>query len=94
MDSLWERHQIKAIRQAVSEGRLNAEKIHQAMLDEISKELDKPLDGVDMDYVNACDKLLTELNSSRAAAVENHYASNLIAIRRKLRSASKYHITS
>jgi len=94
MDSLWERHQIQAIRQAVSEGRLDAEKIHQAMLDEISKELDKPLEEVDMDYVNACDRLLTELNRSRAAAIESHYASNLIAIRRKLELASRHRTTA
>lgn len=94
MDSLWERHLIQAIRQAISEGRLDAEKVHQAMLNEISKELDKPFEEVDMDYVNACDKLLTELNRSRAAAAENHYASNLIAIRRKLLLASKHRITA
>lgn len=94
MDSLWERHQIQAIRQAISEGRLDAEKVHQAMLDEISKELDKSLGEVNMDYVNACDKLLTELNHSRAAAAESHYASNLTAIRRRLRFASRRRITA
>ncbi len=94
MDSLWERHQIQAIRQAISEGRLDAKKVHQAMLDEISKELDKPLGEVNMDYVNACDKLLTELNHSRAAAAESHYASNLTAIRRRLRFASRCRITA
>lgn len=84
MDSLWKRHQIQAIRQAVSESTLDAETVHQVMLDEISKELDKPLKEVDMNYVNACDKLLAELNYSRAAVIESHYTSNLTAIHGKL----------
>jgi len=63
---------------------LDAETVHQVMLEEISKELDKPLKEVDMNYVNACDKLLAEINHGRAAAVESHYTSNLTAIHDKL----------
>ena len=54
IDSSLGQHQIQmaAIRQAISDGRLNAATLHQIMLDEISKELEKPLKEVDMDYVN------------------------------------------
>lgn len=95
IDSSVGQHQIQvaAIRQAISGGTLDAETIHQTMLDEISKELDKPLKEVDMDYVNACDKLLELLNRDRAARVESLYASNLVAIRKKLHRFERHKAT-
>lgn len=86
-DSSLERPQIQleAIKEKIMSGTLDVNTIHQAMLTEITKELEKPLEEVDMDYVNACQALLTSLNSSRAAAIESHYDSNLEAIRRRLR---------
>lgn len=76
--------QIDAIKQAILNGTLDAQAIHQTLLAEISLELDKPFEEVDMDYVNACEELLVALNRSRAAAVASHYDSNLEAIRKRL----------
>lgn len=81
IDSSLGQHQIQmaAIRQAISDGRLNAATLHQIMLDEISKELEKPLKEVDMDYVNTCDHLLELLNRDRNCMVDSFYDRNLIA---------------
>ena len=92
IDSSLGQHQIQmaAIRQAISDGRLNAATLHQIMLDEISKELEKPLKEVDMDYVNTCDHLLELLNRDRNCMVDSFYDRNLIAIRKKMRRNKWY----
>lgn len=76
--------QIDAIKQAIINGTLDAQAIHQTLLAEITLELDKPFEEVDMSYVNACEELLMSLNHSRAAAIVSHYDSNLQAIRKRL----------
>ncbi len=76
--------QLEAIRQAISEGRLTAQQIHNILLEEISKELCKPKEEVDTEYIGACQELLESLNRSRAAAVSSHYEKNLQAIQNKL----------
>lgn len=81
--------QIDAIKQAIINGTLDAQAIHQTLLAEITLELDKPFEEVDMSYVNACEELLILLNHSRAAAVVSHYDSNLQAIRKRLH---KWHV--
>ena len=81
-------NQLKAIKKAISDGTLDAEAIHQTMLAEISRELNKPAKEVDMHYVDACEKLLTLLNSNRASAVKSHYDRNLAAIHKRLRQHS------
>lgn len=81
-------NQIEAIRHAILNCTLDAQTIHQTMLDEIKKELDKPLDETDMNYVNACLELLMLLNRERAASIGIHFGSSLEAIRRKLRRRS------
>ena len=75
---------LEAIRQAISEGRLTAQQIHNILLDEITNELNKPHEEVNTDYINACRELLESLNSSRAAAVTSHYEKNLQAIQDRL----------
>lgn len=77
--------QLEAIKEAISNGRLDAETIHQTMLAQIMNELEKPVEEVDMDFVNACEELLTALNRGRATSVESHYSRNLEVIRSKLR---------
>lgn len=74
---------LEAIRQAISEGRYSAQQIHNILLKEISKELNKPTKEVDMEYVNACQALLDELNQTRAAQAPSHYAQNLNALQKK-----------
>lgn len=81
--------QIDAIKQAIINGTLDAQAIHQTLLAEITLELDKPFEEVDMSYVNACEELLMSLNHSRAAAIVSHYDSNLQAIRKRLH---KWHV--
>lgn len=76
--------QIDAIKQAIINRTLDAQTIHQTLLAEITLELDKPFEEVDMKYVNACEELLVSLNRNRAAAVVSHYDSNLKAIRKRL----------
>lgn len=76
--------QLEAIRQAISEGRLTAQQMHNILLEEISKELCKTQEEVDTEYVSACQELLESLNRSRAAAVSSHYEKNLQAIQNKL----------
>lgn len=78
--------QIEAIRQSISSGDLSAQQIHDTLLTEISAELSKSQEEVDIDYVNACQEFLMELNSSRVAAARNHYEQNLTAVRRRLQS--------
>lgn len=78
--------QIEAIHQAISSGDLTAQQIHDTLLAEITAELSKSQEEVDIDYVNACQEFLMELNRSRAAATPSHYEQNLAAVRRKLHS--------
>lgn len=92
IDSSLGQHQIQmaAIRQAISDGRLNAATLHQIMLDEISKELEKPMKEVDMDYVNTCDHLLELLNRDRNCMVDSFHDRNLTAIRKRMRRYKWY----
>lgn len=76
--------QLEAIRQAISDGRLTAQQIHSILLEEISKELNKPKEEVDTEYISACHELLGALNRSRAAAAISHYEANLQAIQNKM----------
>ena len=78
--------QIEAIRQSISNGDLTAQQIHDIMLAEITAELSKPQEEVNIDYVNACQALLMELNSSRAAVTSSHYDQNLTAVRKRFQS--------
>lgn len=75
--------QIEAIHQSISNGDLTAQQIHDVMLAEITTELSKPQEEVDIDYVNACQALLMELNIPRAAVTPSHYEQNLTAVRKK-----------
>ena len=76
---------LEAIRQAISDGRLTAQQIHNILLEEMTNELNKPQEEVDINYINACQDLLESLNSSRAAAVASHYEKNLQAVLKKIR---------
>lgn len=78
--------QIEAIRQSISSGDLTAQQIHDTLLTEITAELSKSQEEVDIDYVNVCQEFLMELNRSRAAAVPSHYEQNLTAVRRRFHS--------
>lgn len=74
--------QIEAIRQSIASGDLTAQQIHNTLLSEITAELSKSQEEVDIDYVNACQEFLMELNSSRVDATQSHYEQNLAAIRK------------
>lgn len=82
-------NQIRAIKDAISSGTLDAQTIHNALLAEISLELNKPIEEIDVEYVNACEDLLILLNRDRAASVESHYFSNLNVIRQKLKHRAR-----
>ena len=88
-DSSTERppKKIEAIRQAISDGKLDAQSMHSTLLMEIRRELQSK--EVDMEYVNACEELLGLLNRDRASTVASHYDSNLQAIRKKMHSKPK-----
>ena len=78
-------NQIEVIYRAVSDGTLTAQQIHNLLLSEMAKELEQPAEEVDMEYVNACEVLLSSLNHVREAELTSHYVSNLAAIQKKLR---------
>lgn len=82
-------NQIEVISRVISDGTLTARQIHMQLLSEITKEIEHPAEEVDMEYVNACETLLSSLNRDREAVLSSHYASNLAAIRKKLQSCPK-----
>lgn len=70
-DSLEARpNQREVNTKAIQDGILDAQTISQTVLDEISKELDKPLDDMDLRYVNVCEKLLALINHERGAMID------------------------
>lgn len=75
--------QIEAIRQSIASGDLTAQQIHNTLLSEITAELSKSQEEVDIDYVNACQEFLMELNSNRVDTTQSHYEQNLTSIRKK-----------
>lgn len=79
---------LKAIHEAISDGRLTAEQIHKSLLEEITKELNKPQEEVDIVYVNACQDFLFELNCTRNRDTPSHYTENLLVIRERICSHS------
>lgn len=86
--------QTEAMRQSISSGNLTAQQIHDTLLTEITVELSKPQEEVDIDYVNICQDFLMELNSNRAASTPSHYEQNLTAVRRKFQSRFSFgHLT-
>lgn len=88
-DSFSERppKNIEAIRQAITDGTLDAETMHRTLLTEMNHELRN--EEVDTEYVNACEELLDLLNRDRASAVASHYNSNLEAIHQKIEKEKK-----
>lgn len=88
-DSFAERpsENIEAIRQAITDGTLDAETMHRTPLAEMHRELRN--EEVDLEYVNACEELLGLLNRDRASAVVSHYCSNLEAIHQRMKKETK-----
>lgn len=81
--------QITAIKTAVSNGTFDAKFIRQLLLDEISRELNKPLEEVDVDYVNACDELLEQITCVGDALSDSHYTRNRTTLRARLHAAKR-----
>jgi len=79
------RIQLEAIKNGLLNGTISPAEIHRILLSEIQKELNKPVEQIDMTYVSECEKLLEVLNHSRSLALESHYDSNYLIIQKKLR---------
>ncbi len=77
---------MEEIRRAIRDGKLTAGDAQKALQDEIERELNQKPENIDMDVVNACEALLTELSGADEAL---HTEENRFAIRRQMRAAEK-----
>ncbi len=77
---------MEEIRRAIRDGKLTAGDAQKALQDEIERELNQKPENIDMDVVNACEALLTELSGADEAL---HTEENRFAIRRQMRGAEK-----
>ena len=77
---------MEQIRRAVKAGKLTADGARKALEDEMERELSQKPEDIDMDVVNACEALLTELSGADEAL---HTEENRFAIRRQMRAAEK-----
>ena len=77
---------MEAIRRAIRDRKLTAGDAQKALQDEIERELNQKPENIDMDVVNACEALLTELSGADEAL---HTEENRFAIRRQMRAAEK-----
>ena len=75
---------LEAIRNRVRKGTIDAQSMHNMLICELEQELNKSEEEVDMEYVAACDKLLTLLNQSREQSMDSHFEKNLTAIRNQM----------
>ena len=73
---------MEQIRRAVKAGKLTADGARKALEDEMERELSQKPEDIDMDVVNACETLLTELSGADEAL---HTEENRAAIRRQMR---------
>lgn len=73
---------MEQIRRAVKAGKLTADGARKALEDEMERELSQKPEDIDMDVVNACEALLTELSGADEAL---HTEENRAAIRRQMR---------
>lgn len=87
------RIQLEAIKNGLLNGTISPAEIHRILLSEIQKELNKPVEQINMTYVSECEKLLEVLNHSRSVAFESHYDSNYLIIQKKLRNKHKARAT-
>ena len=77
---------IEAIHRSIQAGHLTANDAKKALQNEIERELSHRPEEIDMDRVNACETLLTELSGG---AETLHTEENRSAIRRQMRGAAK-----
>lgn len=86
MDSLKceTQNQLKAIKQAILDGRLTHAQICDVLAREIEKELQKSAEEVDIEYLTACQALMKSLHPQEAVQVESHAEHNFEAIQTKL----------
>lgn len=93
--SSMDRHQIQLeqIHQALKVGTLDAQSVYNIVLAEIDKEIRKPSEEVNNEYVNTCMALLEMVGSCKAKRVPSHYDSNLKAIQSKFRPEFKWNIS-
>ncbi len=61
---------MEQIRRAVKAGKLTADGARKALEDEMERELSQKPEDIDMDVVNACEALLTELSDADEALEE------------------------
>ena len=73
---------MEQIRRTVKAGKLTADGARKALEDEMERELSQKPEDIDMDVVNACEALLTELSSADEAL---HTEENRAAIHRQMR---------
>lgn len=78
-----------AIKNALSKRKINAHDIREFALSRISEELSQRVEEVNMDSVDAYLELLENLTSEKVATYESHFDSNLLCIRRKLKSKQR-----
>lgn len=86
MDSLKceTQNQLKAIKQAILDGRLTHAQICDVLAGEIEKELQKSTEEVDIEYLTACQALMKSLYPQETVQVESHAEHNFEAILTKL----------
>ena len=84
--SKWDfQSQMTAIKKSILGGRLTHAQIYRILTSEIDKELKKPLEGVDIGYVNVCQSLLECMSQEKASQMKSHSKKNYAAIQAKLR---------
>lgn len=83
-------NQIAAIKKSILDGRLTQVQIHRILALEIDKELSKPLEEIDMEYVNACQNFLECMSKEKASQTTSHSEKNYAAIQKKLHNTRSH----
>lgn len=81
--------QMEAIKHSILDGSLTHHQICDMLLHEIDKELKKNAEEVDMEYVNACQRLIESFYQEKAVQVESHADQNFAAVHAKLQEAKR-----
>ncbi|MEG2719525.1 MAG: hypothetical protein RSA55_08310 [Clostridia bacterium] len=81
--------QLSAIKASILDCRLTHAQMCQTLFTEIDKELSKPVEEVDMGYVNACQNFIECLCKEKASQVQSHSEKNYTAIKKKLHARAR-----
>lgn len=85
--------QKDAIKNALSKRKIDAQDVREFALLRISEELSQRVEEVNMDSVDAYLDLLENLSSEKTTTYESHFDSNLLCIRRKLKTNRRTHFS-